>query len=159
VPCALTATVGFETTPSRLRDLRAAILGGKRLRLNKFAVGGAAGAAVMAGGAAAAAAPASAAAAAGCPTARSLLLGCERGTCTPADPPRLLPPPGVTTTLAFGDLASSLANNAVGEVLGGVADQLGPLLETGLQAVDCCACCGGELGGACGNGCMACCVC
>jgi hypothetical protein len=49
VPCALTATVGFETTPSRLRDLRNAIRGGKRLRLNKFAVGGAAGAAVVAG--------------------------------------------------------------------------------------------------------------
>jgi hypothetical protein len=47
----------------------------------------------------------------------------------------------------------------VGDVLGGVADQLGPLLESGLQALDCCACCGGGDMGACSGACAACCVC
>lgn len=49
VPCALTAVVGFETTPQRLQEMRSAQREGRRFKLNKYAVGGVAGAAVVAG--------------------------------------------------------------------------------------------------------------
>jgi hypothetical protein len=65
---------------------------------------------------------------------------------------------GVTTLLAFGDLASSVGNMPVGDTLGSMADQLGPLLDSGLAMSSCCQCCGADMG-ACTTMCSACCQC
>jgi hypothetical protein len=67
-------------------------------------------------------------------------------------------PAGVTTMLAFGDLASTIGNVPVGDALSSMADQLGPLLDSGLAMSNCCSCCGADLG-ACSTLCSACCVC
>lgn len=67
-------------------------------------------------------------------------------------------PTGVTTLLAFGDLASSVGNMPVGDAMGSMADQMGPLLDSGLAMSSCCQCCGADMG-ACSTMCSACCAC
>lgn len=51
VPCAYTRTVGFETTPAKYEELQSqkAQQGGRKINIAAFAIGGAAGIAIIAG--------------------------------------------------------------------------------------------------------------